>query len=232
MTTSDRTGSVFPFAKTGNFAYDLNLTGGSMDDRKVLGRELDQIELAMKELEIAYEQYFMGNDRFLREPIKDREALAKSLRRFANRKIMQTDLRFRYQNLATRFHSYQGYWDRILRMMDEGKFVRQIHRGKLPPPPSVPPLNAGATPDSAPAAAGAPARSNAPPPSDAERLYEQLAQAHRSSNLGESVPSRQQVASFLDKQKEAIRQKFGDRPVEFVVVTEEGKPKIKVRPKG
>lgn len=203
-----------------------------MDDRKVLGRELDQIEVAMKELEIAYEQYFMGNDRFLREPIKDREAMAKSLRRFANRHIVQTDMRFRYQNLATRFHSYQGYWDRILRMMDEGRFVRQIHRGKLPPPPSSPPLSAGAAAESAAAAAAAPARPNTPPPSDAERLYEQLAQAHRSTNLGESVPSRQQVASFLDKQKEAIRQKFGDRPVEFVVVTEEGKPKIKVRPKG
>jgi hypothetical protein len=200
-----------------------------MDDRKILGRELDQIEVSMKELEIAYEQYFMGNDRFMREPIKDREALAKSLRRFANRKIMQTDLRFRYQNLATRFHSYQGYWDRILRMMDEGRFVRQIHRGKLPPPPSAPGLSPAATTDAA--APVAPAKLP-PPPSDADRIYEQLVQAHRSGNLGESAPNRQQVASFLDKQKEAIRQKFGDRPVEFVVVTEEGKPKIKVRPKG
>ena len=176
----------------------------------------------MKELEIAYEQYFMGNDRFMREPIKDREALAKSLRRFANRRIVQTDMRFRYQNLATRFHSYQGYWDRILRMMDEGRFTRQIHRGKLPPPPATAPLSASA----------ATAPVTQPPPSDSDRLYEQLVQAHRSCNPGESAPNRQQVASFLDKQKEAIRQKFGDRPVEFVVVTEEGKPKIKVRPKG
>lgn len=192
-----------------------------MDDRKVLARELDQIELTMKELVIAYEQYFMGNDRFMREPIKDREALSKSLRRFANRRITMTDMRFRYQNLATRFHSYQGYWDRILRLMDEGRFVRQLHRGAPPQPKATTATTAAvATP------------TVAPPPSPTDHLYEQLMHAHRSCKLEENAPNRQQVASFLDKQKAAIREKFGDRPVEFVVVTEEGKPKIKVRPKG
>jgi len=187
-----------------------------MDERKTFGRDLDLIEQAMKELEIAYEQYFLGSDKQRREPIKDREDLARQLRRFANRRIMQTDLRFRYQNLATRFHSYQGYWDRILRLMDEGKYVRQLHK---------------ASGGGAPATVTAQPVAPPPPPSEADRLFEQLAAAHRSCRLEQQLPDRRQVADFLDKQKEKIRERFGDRAVEFVVVTEEGKPKIKVRPK-
>lgn len=189
-----------------------------MDERKNLGRELDQIELAMRELEIAYEQYFLGSDKQKREPIKDREALARLIRRFANRRIMQTDLRFRCQNLATRFHSYQGYWDRILRLMDEGKYVRQLHKA----PVVATPVNR-----TAPAEAVA----SLAPPSEADRVFEQLRAAHRACSLEQNLPDRQQVASFLEKQKEKIQEKFGNRAVEFVVVTEDGKPKIKVRAK-
>ena len=191
-----------------------------MDERKTLGQELDQIELAMRELEVAYEQYFLGSDKQKREPVKEREALARLLRRFSNRRIMQTDLRFRYQSLSTRFHSYQGYWDRILRLMDEGKYVRQQHKA---------PGSAPAAPRSTTASSGGAAA--APPPSEADRVYEQLSAAHRNCQLDQSLPNRQQVASFLEKQKEKIQEKFGNRPVEFVVVTEDGKPKIKVRPK-
>lgn len=183
-----------------------------MDNRKGLSAELDQIELKLRELILSYEQYFMGTDKRKREPIKDREALSKALRQFANRRIVQTDMRFHYQNLATKFHSYAGYWDRILRLMDEGRYVRQSH-----------------TPRSdAPAIQQKPAASA---PNESDRLFDQLVQAHRSCNLDSSSINRQQVAALLDKQREVIKQKFGDRPVEFVVVTDDGKPKIKVRAK-
>ena len=88
------------------------------DDRRQIQRELNSIELAMRALEISYEQYFAGIEK--REPMQNRETLTKQIRQFANRRIMQTDLRFKYQNMATRFHSFSGYWDRILRLMDEG----------------------------------------------------------------------------------------------------------------
>ncbi|MBE0597716.1 MAG: hypothetical protein IH614_10630, partial [Desulfuromonadales bacterium] len=91
-----------------------------MHERKGIAQELAEIELEMKELTIRYEQYFAGVEKL--EPVKDRTLMASRLRQFANRRIVQTDLRFRYQNLATRFHSYAGYWDRILRLMDEGRY--------------------------------------------------------------------------------------------------------------
>jgi hypothetical protein len=45
------------------------------------------------------------------------------------------------------------------------------------------------------------------------------------------LPERQKVEQFLAIQKEKIREKFGERAVEFRVELEGGKPKIKVRAK-
>ena len=47
------------------------------DDRGRIDRELASIEQAMRNLEIAYEQYFCGIEK--REPVKDREALGKKI---------------------------------------------------------------------------------------------------------------------------------------------------------
>lgn len=183
-----------------------------MDERQSLGKVLGLLEQDMKQLEIRYEQYFSGIEK--REPLKDREDLARKLRQFANRRIIQTNLRFKYQNLATRFHSYVNYWDRILRLMDEGKF----HRGQGRPLPPGPVPQASSGKDS---------RTE----SGFDSVYQDLVRAHQDCKLDSPPPDREQVAAFLSRQQEKIREKFGDRDIEFRVTTENGKPKIKVRAK-
>lgn len=188
-----------------------------MNDRDAIARELGTLEQDQKELEILYEQYFAGIEK--REPVKAREDLALRLRRFANRRIMQTDLRFRYQSLATRYHSYAGYWDRILRLMDEGRYARHLHQAAGAP-------GAHGAPAVPAAAAAVPAAGD-----EIDLIYRQLLAARQPGMAGSTLPDRQQLAAFLERQKEKIREKFGDREVEFRVVTEDGKPKIKVRAK-
>ena len=187
------------------------------DDRKRINRELENIEHEMKTLEIAYEQYFSGIEK--REPMKDREDLTKRIRQFANRRIMQTDLRYKYQNLATRFHSYSSYWNRILKLMDEGKYHRNATQVTKP---------TGLKNQPKP---GSPA---APPASDANQVdsvYNELMAARKSCNIGGKAPEKSQVASMLEQQKEKIREKFGDRPIAFKVETRDGKPRIVVKAK-
>lgn len=186
-----------------------------MDERKTIARELGEIEHCLKELEVTFEQYFSGVEK--RAPLQNREILARRLLRFANRRIIQTDLRFRYQNLATRFHQYCGHWDRILRLIDEGRYER--HRAKIKGSPA-----SQEVPDSS-----ATVRSAAE--SELERIYHQLLAAREGCQLTGPAPDRAQVAAFLEGQREKIREKFGDREVEFRVAIEEGKPKIKVRAK-
>lgn len=183
-----------------------------MHERKLIEHELNVIEQEQRELEIRYEQYFAGVEK--REPIQNREEIARRLRRFSSRRIIQTDLRFRYQNLATRFHSYSGYWDRIVRLIDEGRYLR--HAGPKPPPPGT---------DSPPTPAEIPRELD-----EVEKVYRQLLETCRNAGGG-MPPDRSAVAAFLEKQKALIREKFGDREVEFLVVMENGKPKIKVRAK-
>lgn len=181
--------------------------------RANLEAELQIIETDFKALEIAYEQYFMGIERF--EPAKERQILALRLRRMINTHIPQTDLRFRMQNVNSRFQSYAAYWERILRLIEEGRYQRQLSHLKW--------AEQGKPPES-------PGQHAAAAPADPlDRIYQELSQAHESCRI--PAPRREQVAEFLKRQSDAIRERFGDRPYDMVVVVEDGKPKIKVRAK-
>lgn len=181
------------------------------DDRKQIERELNSIEQTMRTLEISYEQYFAGIEK--REPMQDREKLTKQIRQFANRRIMQTDLRFKYQNMATRYHSFSGYWDRILRLMDEGKYHRPTGKKSF----------ASNRPTSKP--------TEKQEPNQVDSVYRDLMAARKACNLGGQAPDKQQVARMLEQQKTKIREKFGDRAVDFRVETRDGKPRIVVKAK-
>lgn len=180
-----------------------------MHERSNIAQDLVAIEQELRDLEIRYEQYFAGVEK--REPIKGREGLAGKLRRLTSRHIVQTDLRFRVQSLATRFHVYCGHWDRIVRLIEEGRF----HRHRTPPAERK--LQATVPHTAA--------------PNETDRIYQKLVEAYQSCNLPGAIPDRSRVASFLAEQQEKIREKFGDREIEFRVETEGGKPKIKVRAK-
>ena len=180
-----------------------------MDERRALGYELDDIQQQMKELEIHYEQYFAGVEK--REPVLDRTNLARRIRQYTSRRIVWTDLKFRYQGLTSRFMSYSQYWDRILRLMDEGKYHRHTARLNAPKPPAtdnLPPVSSGRE--------------------EAERLQHKLAQARQACGVGGETPSADKVAAFLDAQRDKIRERYGDRAVTFSIDTSSGKPRIKV----
>ena len=183
----------------------------------MIGREkitglLNQVEKELKDLEIAYEQYFLGIEK--RSPEQQRSKFTVRMRKLVTLHIPQTALRYRVNGIASRFNSYCGYWDRIQRLIDEGKYERHTSRIQRRAGEST-------------SMAEAPGNESKADPVD--NLYEQLVQAHQSCQM--RPPNREQVASFLAKQAETIKQRFGDKQVDFVVVTEAGKPKIKVRAK-
>jgi hypothetical protein len=177
-------------------------------ERKAIIKELDLVAQDMRELEILYERYFAGEEK--REPLKKRENLYKKLRRFANRRIIQTDLRYRYESLSARFFSYATYWDRILRLMDEGRYVRHLKRTNLSGPQTIP---AEKQID------------------DTEQIYQELLKAHQQCALKDPPPDRDKFTAYLSRQRAALESKYAGQKLEFRVITENGKPKIKVRAK-
>lgn len=180
-----------------------------MDERRKLARELDDIQQRIKELEIRYEQYFAGHER--REPMYERRDIAKLLRKFTNRHIVWTDLQFRYKGIASRFMSYGQHWDRILRLMDEGKYHR--HVSKLKPPTTK-------TSPVAPKVFDV--------KTEAANLQQELSKARASCGLSAGAPSTDKIASFLAVQREKIKSRYGDREVAFSIDSSDGKPRIKV----
>lgn len=181
-----------------------------MDERRQLAKELDEIQVELKELEVLYEQYFAGLER--REPHNRRKTLGRRLRYFTNRHIVYTDLKFRYQGLATRFMTYGQYWDRILRLMDEGKYHR--HLTKLS--------------SANPAKQKSPVTEAGYGDQEATKLHAELTKARQQCGLNGDGPSAEKVAQFLATQREKIHSRYGDKPVQFSIDTSEGKPRIKV----
>lgn len=180
-----------------------------MNDRRKSDQALNELQVDMKELEIRYEQYFAGAEK--REPQRERSELARRIRQFTNRPIFQTDIKFRYHGLASRFHSYVQYWDRILRLMDEGKYHR--HLAKKPAAPTHPVKKA----------------QDKPAQDEADKLLNALTEARKKCGLEGPPPSREKVNQFLVAQKQKVREKFGERAIDFVVDSSSGKPQIKVR---
>ncbi|PLX86859.1 MAG: hypothetical protein C0618_08145 [Desulfuromonas sp.] len=177
-----------------------------MKDRKQIARDLDSLQARLKDLELQYERYFSGAEK--REPYRERIDLTRQLRQYGTRLIVQTDLKFRYHGLTSRLASYAQYWDRILRQIDEGKFHRHLTRTSAP----------------APAATG-----STTPLKEAKQLHAELLAARQRCGLDPQAPSAEKIASALAAQREKLKDKVGDRPIEFLIDISNGKPLIKAR---
>lgn len=178
-----------------------------MDEGKIFKKKLDTIATEMRELELLYERYFSGEER--RAPLKQRAELEGKLRTLSTRRIIKTDLRFRFETLSARYHTYATQWNRIQRLMDEGKYQRHLDR--------LPPKNAG--------------KEKIPASSAGDDLYACLVQAHRDGSITAALPERNRFEAYLEQQKSQIRDKYGMQDIEFRLVIEDGKPKLRARAK-
>ena len=183
-----------------------------MVDRQKMTALMNQAETELRALEIAHEQFFLGLEK--RSPEGKRKQFSQRLRKLHTFYIPQTDLKFRLQALSNRFNSYSAYWDRTQRLIDEGKYERHTFRLQ----PNIPKKTPSNTKENGTFST-----------ESLDNLYDQLVSAHKSCQL--RPPGKEQLASFLAKQEEFIKKRFGEQPVDFFVVTEAGKPKIRVRTK-
>jgi hypothetical protein len=89
-------------------------------------RELEELETRIERLRALYEQYFMGLEKL--EPLipkKDVERRIWVLRRV---QVRNTGLRFKFQMLIQRFNTFQQYWLRVAREIENGTYRRDVLR--------------------------------------------------------------------------------------------------------
>jgi hypothetical protein len=92
-------------------------------DLETLVTELEQ---RVDRLRAAYDQYFMGIEKLLPHVIiKDVERRLQDLRKV---QIRNTALRFKFQNTLQKYNTYQSYWQRIVRQIEEGTYKRDVRR--------------------------------------------------------------------------------------------------------
>jgi len=190
--------------------------------------ELDKLDEAFKTLRVAYEKYFAGVDKL--EPAKDRDKFRMTLRRLMTERTSNTARRYRLQSLQASLITYENYWNRLCRQIEDGTFKRdkwrvKVRFGDAPDEEIVANVPADkATPT-------APALSAAQYPASLVKLHEAYVRARES--VGDTRPVPMDVlAATVKKQIETLRERYGAATVEFKVAVKDGRAILKAVPKG
>lgn len=187
-----------------------SLTGEPM----AIQEDIAFLESSIKELIVKYEQYFLGIEK--REPLKLCEDIERFIRRYNTSLIINTMMKFRFNTLVGKFNSYKQYWGRITRLIEEGKYSRDRFKMERH------------------LAEGAPRHHIEPheknEPNDLEIVFQHYLEARRKCNLPTDNISRETMFSVIETQRETLKNKHRCADVEFLVVIENGAPKLKARP--
>jgi len=175
--------------------------------------EIKILEIKMNQLKLSYEKYFLGTRPT--EPAMDRSEVQKMVIRFSNTRITNTALRFKFNSLNGRYQAFKRQWDSILRQIEAGTYKRHVFKAKLHerergvsdgPHPSRPNPAKGGNPTD---------------------LFETYRDAMLATGQDASGLTQAKLQKAIAKQEAAIKKKLGCEKVDFKVVVQGGKVRLK-----
>lgn len=178
-----------------------------------IAEDVTILDQKLSDLIKKYEQYFIGLEK--REPLQLLGEVEKLVRRYTGTPINNTMYKHRFTMLVARLNTYREHWNRILKLMEEGRysrdrFISDLHlRQKSRPERQEVETSAASTDE------------------DLDRLVHEFREARRACNLPVDKVTRELVAATIEKQKPALAAKLGTGHLAFRVVIEDGKPKLK-----
>jgi hypothetical protein len=89
---------------------------------------LEELESRLERLRALYEQYFLGFERI--EPAVARKDVDRRIYMMRREKIRNTGKRFKLQTLIQRYNTFQQYWQRICREIENGTYKRHVLRAE------------------------------------------------------------------------------------------------------
>jgi len=89
---------------------------------------LDALDLLVDRLKVLYEQYFMGIERV--EPQVARKDIQRTLLQLQQTYIRNTSLRFKFNTMLQKWNIYITYWNRVLREIENGTYVKHLQKAK------------------------------------------------------------------------------------------------------
>jgi hypothetical protein len=98
----------------------------SFEENKALTARLNLLDSSIDKLRVVYEQFFLGLERF--EPVQLRKNIQLELRMLKENPPNNTALKFLLARMETKFRTYEQYWNRVLREIEDGIYERQLQR--------------------------------------------------------------------------------------------------------
>lgn len=183
-------------------------------------QDLNRLEKELENLRIRYEQYFMGIERI--EPADERKRVRRQIVVASETYTANTAVKFRAQNLKSRLASYENYWNRINKQIEEGTYFRQQFRLRMRQQAE----QTGGGGGTGHVDLNSPEEGTSNPYDDVVQQYRQAQQ-----KAGQDPASEKKLQQMLKKQEQQLRKQYNAKKVEFRVEMQDGKPKLKARPK-
>jgi hypothetical protein len=203
----------------GMFGYIWQLRAGMAGQGLLMAvaDDLIKLEHKLKELILRYEQYFVGLEK--REPLPILTEVEKLVRSYANVPINNTMYKHKYNMLVARLNTYREHWNRILRLIEDGKysrdrFIRDLHLRQK-------------SKKVAHHEEGIDELQRPHHDPDLDRIFYELREARKACHLPVEKLSREMVAATIEKNRASLVARLGTSDLIFRVVVEDGKPKIK-----
>jgi hypothetical protein len=93
-----------------------------------LDNALEELETRLERLRALYEQYFLGFEKI--EPTVPRKDVDRRIYVLRREKIRNTGRRFKLQTLIQRYNTFQQYWQRVCREIENGTYRRHLLRAE------------------------------------------------------------------------------------------------------
>ncbi len=176
--------------------------------------EIKLLEIKLNQLKLDYEKYFLGTRPT--EPAMQRGEVQKMFVKWGNTRITNTALRFKFNSLNGRYQAFKRRWDDTLRQIEAGTYQRHVFKAKLHERERGLDGEAGAA--------------RAKPgggPTDRGELFETYRDALMATGQDPSKITPAKLQAALKKQETALKKKLGCERVDFKVVVQGGKVKLK-----
>ncbi len=190
-----------------------------MDVRR---EDIEALDAKISRLKMEYEQYFART--LKREPVKLRDEINRTILNYTNQRITNTALKFRFQNIVSRYNTFKQYWNRVLRAMEEGTYHRTAEVSHVQAP------NDGVTTGPSAEEGGA-SRSEQSGNGNMERLYREFIEARKRCHEPVEGLSIEALRKTVENQKKKIEMRYGARELDYRVYIKDGKAKIAIKPK-
>jgi hypothetical protein len=99
-------------------------SGQDLTSNQAIEEALDALDLQLDRLKTLYEQYFLGIQK--QAPAFIHNDVERKLRDLTQMNLRNTRLRYRLATLTQKFGSYNSYWRRTLRQIENGTYARNL----------------------------------------------------------------------------------------------------------